>query len=175
MKRHEVTDEPWGFLEPLVRRPRAKTGRTPREVRTLLNGMMWILRTGAPWRDLPERFGPWQTVYNYFNRCRAEGLWDRILEALQIRLDSEGRIDGDLWCVDGSAVRPIRAAAGAYKKTAATRRNRRTSHGAASQRSVTAAAADSGASSTWSLTVKAFPCRSKSAPDKIMRRPGLGR
>jgi transposase len=142
MKRHEVTDEQWGFLEPLLRRPRAKTGRTPRDVRTLLNGMMWILRTGAPWRDLPERFGPWQTVYDYFNRWRAEGVWDRILEALHIRLDGEGRIDWDLWCVDGSSVRATRAAGGADKKVAiATRRNRRTTHWAA-------AAADSGANST---------------------------
>lgn len=169
MKRHEVTDEQWGFLAPILERPRARTGRTPREARTLLHGMMWILRTGAPWRDLPERFGPWQTVYDYFNRWRAEGKWDRILEALHLRLDGEGRIDWDLWCVDGSSVRATRAAGGADKKVAiATRKNPRTTRWAA-------AAADSGASSTWSLTVQAFPCRSKSAPGKITKRRGSSR
>ena len=47
----------------------------------MLNGILWILRTGAPWRDLPERLGPWQTVYHYFNEWRRQDLYDRILEA----------------------------------------------------------------------------------------------
>ncbi len=61
MKRHKLTDEQWDLIEPLVPVSRAKTGRPPRDRRTLLNAMFWTLLTGAPWRDLPERFGPWQT------------------------------------------------------------------------------------------------------------------
>jgi transposase len=117
----------------------------------MINAMMWILRTGAPWRDLPERFGPWQTAYHYFNQWRKAGVFDRILAALQIRLDAEGRIDWDLWCVDGSSIRAAKAAAGASKKVPGTaRKNRKITRWAAR-------AADSGASCTWLLTARA--CR----------------
>jgi len=70
------------------------------------------LRSGAPWRDLPERYGPWQTIYHRFNAWRKDGSFDRLLETLQIRLDREGHIDWDLWCIDGTS----RAAAGAGQK-----------------------------------------------------------
>lgn len=156
MKRHEVTEEQWMAVEPLIPQLKARTGRPARPARVMLNGMLWTLRTGAPWRDLPERFGPWQTVYDYFARWRREGVFDRILAALQIRLDERGLIDWDLWCVDGSSVRASRAAAGASKKVAGdTRMSRKTTHWAA-------AAADSGASSTWLLTAREFPWPSKS-------------
>lgn len=114
MKRHEISDEQWKLVQPLL--PRAATGRTARDPRQMLNAIFWLLHTGAPWRDLPERFGPWQTVYNTFSRWRTAGIFERILEALQIQLDREGRIDWELWCIDGSHVRASRAAAGADKK-----------------------------------------------------------
>ena len=111
--------------------------------------MLWVLRTGAPWRDLPERFGPWQTVYDHFRRWRENGVFDRILGALQIRLDRAGKIDWDLWCLDGSSVRASRASAGADKKASGvTATSRRTTRWAAR-------AADSAASSTWLLTAGA--------------------
>jgi transposase len=117
----------------------------------MLNGMMWILRTGAPWRDLPERFGPWQTVYDYYKNWRSVGVYGRILKALHIRLDRRGRIDWDIWCVDGSSVRAARAAAGASKKASnATKTSQKTTRWAAR-------VADSPASSTWLLTATA--CR----------------
>lgn len=101
---------------------------------------------GGPWRDLPERFGKWQTVYDHFRTWRNAGVFDCILQALHIRLDQDGRIDCDLWCVDGSRVRAARAAAGADKKASnATKTNRKITHWAAR-------AADSQASSTWLLT-----------------------
>src|SRR2546425_9568011 len=115
MRRYEVTDEQWKLIEPLMP-PAAATGRTRIPPRTVLNGVLWVLRTGAPWRDLPERYGPWQSVYEYFTLWRANGTYDRMLEALQIRLDREGKIDWDLFCIDGSNVRASRAAAGASKK-----------------------------------------------------------
>lgn len=123
-KRHEVTDEEWAILDPLIPRSRAKTGRPAKDRRQMLNGLMWVLSTGAPWRDLPERFGPWETVYGYFRSWRAAGVFDAILEALHLRLDSNGHIDWDLWCIDGSSIRATRAAAGASKKvSSSTRKN----------------------------------------------------
>ena len=151
MKRHAVTDEQWEVIQPILPKRAAKTGRPPSDPRLMLNGILWILRTGSPWRDLPERFGPWQTVYDHFAKWRALGAYDRILEALHIRLDTDGTIDWDLWCIDGSSVRASRAAAGASKKAAvATRKSRKTTLWAARE-------ADSAASSTWLLTVEA--CR----------------
>jgi len=151
MKRHEVTDDQWELIHPILPQRTARTGRPPSDPRVMLNGILWVLRTGAPWRDLPERFGPWQTVYDHFARWRGDGVYDRVLQALHIRLDAEGKIDWDLWCIDGSSVRATRAAAGACKKAAAaTRTSRKTTRWAARE-------ADSAASSTWSLTATA--CR----------------
>jgi len=82
----------------------------------MLDGVFWSLITGAPWRDLPDRFGPWQTVYGHFSKWRRGGVFARIIEALQVKLDERGLIDWDLWCVDGASVRAARAAAGADKK-----------------------------------------------------------
>jgi transposase len=78
--------------------------------------MLEGLRSGAPWRDLPERYGAWQTVYDRFTRYRKDGTLDRILQALQRCLNAGGLLDWDLWCVDGTVVRASRAAAGAGQK-----------------------------------------------------------
>lgn len=116
MKRHEVSDAQWAFLESLLPQSKAKTGRPGRDLRDMLNGTLWILSTGAPWRDLPERYGPWQTVYHHYSQWRDGGVLDAILNALHLRLDQNGLIDWDLWCIDGASVRATRAAAGASKK-----------------------------------------------------------
>jgi transposase len=121
----------------------------------MLNGMMWILCTGAPWRDLPERFGPWQTVHRYFAQWRKAGVYARIIEALQVKLDEKGLVDWELWCVDGAHVRATRAAAGAGKKAStATPTNRRTTRWAAAE-------AGLDRSSMWLLTAKELRSRSK--------------
>jgi transposase len=64
---------------------RPRTGRPARDHRTILDAILWVLRTGAPWRDLPERYGPWSTAWNRFRRWTAAGVWPRVLEALQRR------------------------------------------------------------------------------------------
>jgi len=116
MKRHELTDPQWELLAPYFPpRPRQRGGQW-KDDRTLLNAIFWRLNTGAPWRDLPERYGPHQTVHDRFTRWRRSGLLDRILEALQLGLNERGLIDFDLWCVDGSSIRGSRAAAGASSK-----------------------------------------------------------
>ena len=120
MKRHELHDDEWAIVEPLLPKSTAKTGRPRRDRRQMLNGLLWILSTGAQWRDLPERYGPWETVYGYFRQWRASGVFDRILDALHLRLDQEGKIDWDLWCIDGTSVRATRSAAGATKKVSRT-------------------------------------------------------
>ena len=83
----------------------------------MLEGVLWILCTGAPWRDLPARFGPFQTVHDHFSKWRKSGVFGRILQALQVKFDKNGLIDWELWCVDGASVRAARAAAGADKKS----------------------------------------------------------
>jgi len=146
MARYELTDDEWNLLKGLF--PTQKRGGKWNDHRTTLNGMLWILRSGAPWRDLPDRYGKWKSVYHRFNRWRRDGLFDRILKALQIRLDKQGKIDWDLWLVDGSNVRASRAAAGARKKSGPTS-NRSTTPWAAR-------AADGDQSSTWLLTERAL-------------------
>lgn len=114
--RHDVTDEQWDLVAPLLCKEAAKTGRPRRNGRDMLNAVLWILVTGAPWRDLPDRFGPWRTGYEYFMQWRDAGTLDQVLESLQIKLDRDGAIDWTLFCIDGSNVRASRAAAGASKK-----------------------------------------------------------
>ena len=154
MRRYELTDEEWAIIEPLIPPP-ADTGRPQRDSRQMWNTIFWVMRSGAPWRDLPERFGPWETAYCHFNTWRQQGVFERAIEVLQIRLDAEGHIDWDLWCVDGSSVRGSKAAAGAGKRGA--RQSPETTLWAAR-------AADSGARSTWLLTATAFPSRRTSRP-----------
>lgn len=169
MKRHELKDEQWALVDPHIPRSKARTGRPPSDPRLMLNGIFWNLGTGAPWRDLPERFGPWQTVYDHFRKWRKSGVFARIIEALQVKLDEKGLIDWELWCVDGASVRAARAAAGADKKV---------SSGTPTSRKTTLwAAAEAGLdrSSTWLLTARAFRLPLKSPPGKSTNRRGPSR
>lgn len=138
MKRHDVSEEEWAILKPLIPESDAKTGRPAKDPRQMLNGVLWVLNTGAAWRDLPERFGPWQTVYGYFKSWRASGLFDTILDALHLQLDKDGKIDWELWCIDGTSVRATRAAAGAGKKVAKVTRTNPKTTGWAVRKGVTA-------------------------------------
>lgn len=118
MRRYELSDEQWARIAPLFPQ-RAKAGRPPNDHRPIVNGILWILHTGAPWRDLPERYGPWQTVFYRFSGWRRDGTWVRIVTSLLDELDDKGQIDHDLWCIDGTIARAARCAGGAR------RRNRR--------------------------------------------------
>jgi transposase len=92
----------------------------------IMDGILWILRSGAPWRDLPSDFGPWETVYGCYDRWNADGTLDKILHRLRAAHVDVGAIDQQLWCIDGSVVRAHRCAAGGGKKK--TQRNRRIMH-----------------------------------------------
>ena len=123
MRRHELTDEQWQRLAPLLPPERPRTGRPNRTHRQILNGIHWRLKTGAPWRDLPERYGPWQTVYSRYRRWQQAGVWDRILAALHVEADGRGDFDWDVHFLDGSVVRAHQHAAGAKGGTPPPRRS----------------------------------------------------
>ena len=116
MRRHELTDAQWPRLAAVLPPPKPpKAGKPNLDHRPIVNGILWRVRTGAPWRDLPERYGKWQTVYSRFRRWRLSGVWDRALVALQTEAQTVGEIDWSLHFVDGTTVRAHQHAAGAKK------------------------------------------------------------
>jgi transposase len=118
VERHDLTEAEWRRIAPLLPAPAAR-GRRPQDRRPILNGILWMLATGASWRDLPPRYPPWQTCHYYFRRWQREGVWDRLHRALQRTLRSEyNAVDFALFCVDSTIVRAHRAAAGAGGKPA---------------------------------------------------------
>ena len=111
--RHALSDDHFATLEPLLP-TNHRPGHPWRGHRLVIDAILWILHTGAPWRDLPrETYGPWQTAYERFNRWTKDGTWGRLLEALHARLDAAGKIDRELFGIEGSSIRASRAAAGA--------------------------------------------------------------
>lgn len=97
MGRYDLTDFEWEAIKPhLPNKPRG----VPRvDDRRVLNGIFWCLRSGAPWADMPARYGPPTTVYNRFNRWRKAGVWDRLMDAIT------KAYDGDVQMIDTSIVR----------------------------------------------------------------------
>jgi transposase len=122
-RRHELTDAQWAELAPLLPPSKPRTGKPNRDHRTLVNGILWKLRTGAPWRDVPERYGPWSTVYSRFWRWQRAGVWDRLFAAVQRRADAAGRLDWTVHFVDGTVIRAHQHAAGAKGGTRTPRRS----------------------------------------------------
>ena len=119
-QRYELTDDQWAAIEPHLPPQKPVTGRPNRSHRDVLNAIIWRLRTGAPWRDLPERYGAWQTIYSRFRRRQFAGVWDRLLAAVQADADARGDLDWSLHFLDGTVIRAHAHAAGA-KKGAATK------------------------------------------------------
>jgi transposase len=120
--RGELTDTAWAEIEPLLPAGGAPGGRW-RDHRMVINGILWKLRTGAPWRDLPERYGPWTTCHDRYVRWRRDGTWDRLLAHAQTKSDAVGEIE---WVVsvDASVVRAHQHAAGARRQPAKAERKR---------------------------------------------------
>lgn len=125
MARHRLSDDQWACIVDVFPPP-AKTGRPPKDRRLVMNAILWILRTGAPWRDLPEEFGPWQSIWCLFDAWNENGVLDEILRRLQAMRDETGDIDETLWCVDGTNVRAARCAGGGGKR--GSRKNLVTTH-----------------------------------------------
>ena len=80
--RHDISDKAWAILEPMLPGQPRQWGGIAQDNRRFINGVFWILRTGAPWRDLPPSYGKWGTVHQRFRRWRDKGIWEKILEAL---------------------------------------------------------------------------------------------
>jgi len=112
--RFDLSDKEWAIIEPLL--PNKPRGVPRVDDRTVLNGIFWVLRTGAPWEDMPSRYGPRTTVYNRFNRWRKAGVWERLLKHLQADIEDE------LYMIDSSVVRVHQHGTGARKKGGQTMR-----------------------------------------------------
>ena len=111
MRRHEISDEEWEQIKlHLPGRP-GNPGCSGEDNRGFIDAVLWIARTGAPWRDLPPRFGPWNSIFQRFNRWCKRGVWERLFRVWQ---------DADLECLmlDSTVVRAHQHAAGARKKRA---------------------------------------------------------
>jgi transposase len=114
--RGELTDKAWAQLAPLLPGNQRRGGRW-RDHRSVINGSLWKLRTGAPWRDLPQRYGPWQTCDDRLVRWRRDGTWERLLAHAQTTSDAVGELD---WVVsvDAASVGAHQHAAGARTRPA---------------------------------------------------------
>ncbi|MFE9009510.1 IS5 family transposase [Streptomyces sp. NPDC007875] len=111
--RNDLIDEQWALIEPFL--PSSGRGGQWRDHRQVVNGILWQLRTGAPWRDAPERHGPWKTLHERLRRWTADGTWDRILSHVQTGQADAGKIEW-VFSIDCSVVRAHQHAAGARKK-----------------------------------------------------------
>ncbi|MGA5329137.1 IS5 family transposase [Streptomyces griseoincarnatus] len=125
VRRHELTDQEWELLAPLI--PQAATGRPRVSDRQVINGMVYKIRTGISWRDLPERYGPWQTVYTRFRRYAIDGVFTRAPQQIQARADAAGDIN---WLVqiDSTIVRAHQHAAATGRKGGSSGRTNRNDH-----------------------------------------------
>jgi transposase len=114
MYRHAIADEHWERIEDFLPGRAGDPGVTAKDNRLFVDAVLWIGKTGAPWRDIPERFGKWNSVWKRFDRWAAKGVWLRVFEALK---------DPDLeWLIlDSTVIRAHQHAAGAVKKGAPTR------------------------------------------------------
>ncbi len=114
VSRGDLSSAEWAVLEPLLPVGK-KPGRPPKWTkRQLIDGIRWRTRTGAPWRDVPARYGEWETVYGLFRRWQRDGTWARIMRDLQAKADAKGLITWDV-NVDSSIARAHQHAAGARK------------------------------------------------------------
>ena len=93
MKRKELTNTQWERLQALLPPQKPKTGRPASDHRVIINGILWILRTGAPWRGLPECYSPWGTVASRFYRWKRVGIWQRRFDVLKRQADAAGRLN----------------------------------------------------------------------------------
>ena len=115
MARLLLTDDEWNLISSEFPKPKS-TGRPRRDPRQIVDAILWVLRAGSPWRDLPDEFGAWQSTWRLFDQWNSDGTLDRVLKKLQAAFIDLGEIDNDLWCIDGTIVRAARCAGGGGKK-----------------------------------------------------------
>lgn len=117
MNRHALKDEHWNRIKHEFPKPKS-TGRPPTPPRVAFDAMLWIMKNGSPWRDLPEEFPPCRTIWHIFNDWNKKGILGRVQQHLLEEID----LDPELWCIDGTNVRVSPAAAGGGKKGIRTNR-----------------------------------------------------
>ena len=83
LRRHEINDQHWEAIKDFLPGKEGDPGATAKDNRLFVNAVLWIAKTGAPWRDLPERFGKWDTAFQRFNRWCKSGVFQRVMEKLQ--------------------------------------------------------------------------------------------
>lgn len=110
MRRHELTDEQFKKIENMLPGREGYVDATAQDNRIFINGVPWIFKTGAPWRDLPERYGHWKNVHRRFSRWSKAGMFDKIFRVLSENADMEFLL------MDGTIVKAHQHAAGAKKK-----------------------------------------------------------
>jgi transposase len=118
-RRHELTDAAWAQIAPLLPGD-PRRGEPWRDHRTIINGILWKLSTGVPWRDVPERYGPWQTLHARLLRWRRDGTWAKLLRHVQQHSDAVGDVVWEVG-IDSTVVRAHQHAAGAPKRGASQR------------------------------------------------------
>jgi transposase len=119
MARGDLTDQQWERLEPLLPPERSgKKGHPYSPHRPVLNGILWIQRTGAPWEDLPARYPPRSTCHDRLMRWKQDGTWERVLQALLSEADAKGELAWVHAAVDSTSVRAHQHAAGARQAPA---------------------------------------------------------
>ncbi|MFM7021441.1 MAG: IS5 family transposase [Flavobacteriales bacterium] len=116
MRRYEITPSQWLEIEFLFPAKKGKRGRPIRSHYEIFNGILWVLFSGASWRDVPERYGPWKTVYDRFNKWSKDDTIDKVLSHLHLKLDEGGLLDYSKWMVDSTTARAHKSAAGGSKK-----------------------------------------------------------
>ena len=107
--RHAISDDHWARIEALLPGQPGQHGKVAKDNRLFVDAVLWIARTGAPWRDLPEVFGAWNSVFRRFSRWAAKGVWDRAFAAMSDDPDFEYLI------IDSTIVRAHQHAAGTKK------------------------------------------------------------
>ena len=112
---YQLTDEQWEQIKDLLPCNGGRGGQW-KDHRLMIDAILWALSDGGRWRNIPERFGPWQSVYDRFRSWTRRGLWDRILRHLQVRKMQSGEIDWQLFAIDGTVIRAHQSAAGAPEK-----------------------------------------------------------
>lgn len=110
-RRYEIGDEEWERVKDMLPGREGQAGGIAEDNRLFLNGVIWIAKSGAPWRDLPERYGKWNSVWRRFRRWALSGRWEKIFRELSVDADVEELL------IDSTAVKAHQHAAGALKKT----------------------------------------------------------
>jgi len=153
MIRHRLTDAQWERIADLIPGKPGDPGRTGNDNRLFVDAIIWMARTGAPWRDLSPFFGKWNSVWKRFRRWAEAGVWERVMATLADDPDFESII------IDGTIIRTHQHAAGAKGGFKIKRSENR--------------AADGARKSTSPLTLSAMSCDCSTPPGRCTRRPRL--